>query len=53
MKACPSDAAQHLLANIVVVGGCALFPGMRSRLLADIRAIAPDDVYVNVTMPQK
>lgn len=53
VKACPVESVPHLLANIVVVGGCALFAGMESRLLSEIRALAPDDMDVSVTVPKK
>lgn len=53
VKACPAEATPHLLANIVVVGGCALFGGMESRLLSEIRSLAADDMEVNVTVPKK
>lgn len=53
IKACPAEATPHLLANIVAVGGCALFAGMESRLFAEIRALAPHDMEVNVTVPKK
>lgn len=53
VKACPAEATPHLLANIVAVGGCALFGGMESRLQSEIRALAPDDMDVNVTVPKK
>ncbi|XP_037043665.1 actin-related protein 6-like [Bradysia coprophila] len=52
LKACPAEATPHLLANIVVVGGCALFDGMESRLQSEIRALAPADMAVNVTVPK-
>lgn len=53
IQACPAVAAPHIFPNIVVVGGCALFPGMQSRLEAELRALAPDDVTVCVTVPAK
>lgn len=53
IKACPPEATPHLLANIVAVGGCALFGGMESRLLSEIRALAPNDMDVSVTVPKK
>lgn len=53
LKACPADAVPHLLANIVVVGGCALFKGMESRLINELRLLAPNDVEINVTVPKK
>lgn len=51
--ACPEETRPHLLANIVVVGGCARFAGMGTRLQNDIRALAPDDMDVNVTVGEK
>lgn len=50
---CPEETIPHLLSNIIVVGGCALFPGMRGRLLKELRALSPDDINVNVTIPDK
>lgn len=51
LEDCPTAAHNTLLSNIVVVGGCALFPGLQERLYAEIRALAPDDMDVNVTVP--
>lgn len=51
VEACPAEAASHLLYNIIIIGGCALFPGMQSRLQAEIRALAPDDIDIRVTVP--
>lgn len=51
--ACPPGSAVHLFPNVVVVGGCAAFPGMRTRLERELRALAPDDVEVRVTVPEK
>ena len=50
---CPEETRPHLFANIVVCGGCALFPGMQSRVERDVRALAPDEYDVNVTVPEK
>lgn len=52
-NACPEKAVPHLLPNIVVIGGCALFDGMAARLEREIRALAPDYIDVHVTMPKK
>ncbi|EAA11637.4 AGAP005857-PA [Anopheles gambiae str. PEST] len=49
---CPEETRPHLFANIVVCGGCALFPGMQSRVERDVRALAPDEYDVNVTVPE-
>lgn len=51
VNACPKEAIQHLLSNIVVVGGCALFPGMQKRIEVAIRSLAPDDVDIKVIVP--
>lgn len=50
---CPEEAVPHLLANIIVSGGCGLFPGMQTRLQNEIRALAPDEFDVNVFIPPK
>lgn len=52
-KACPEKALGHLLPNIVVVGGCAMFPGMAKRIYNEVRALAPEHVDVSVTLPDK
>lgn len=52
-KACPEKALGHLLPNIVCVGGCAMFAGMAKRLEKEVRALAPDYIDVNVTVPTK
>lgn len=53
IKECPSESAAHIFPNILVVGGCAMFPGMQSRLEREIRALAPEDITVQVTVPSK
>lgn len=45
---CPAETVEHLLANIIVCGGSALFPGMESRILKEIRALAPTLYKVSV-----
>lgn len=52
-KACPPKSLDHLLPNIICIGGCALFPGMAERLQKEIRAMAPDCTNVSVTVPEK
>lgn len=52
-KACPEKALGHLLPNIVIVGGCAMFPGMATRVQKEVRALAPEYVDVNVTVPDR
>uniref|UniRef100_A0AAG5DKL9 Actin-related protein 6 n=1 Tax=Anopheles atroparvus TaxID=41427 RepID=A0AAG5DKL9_ANOAO len=51
ISVCPEETRPHLFANIVVCGGCALFPGMQTRLERDVRALAPDEYEVTVTVP--
>lgn len=50
---CPEDTRPHLFGNIVVTGGNGCFPGFKERLTKEIRAIAPDEFEVNVTVPDK
>lgn len=51
-EACPAEAMPHLLQNIVVIGGCALFPGMQKRLEGEIQALSPEDILIRVTVPE-
>lgn len=53
LKDCSSLYHHLLYANIVVVGGCALFPGLGNRLQAEIRALAPEEFSVNVIITNK
>lgn len=53
IKSCPSETAAHLYANIIVVGGSALFPNMQQRLQNELRALAPEDADVNVQMAEE
>lgn len=48
IKSCPAETIEHLLGNIVICGGSALFPGMQSRLQKEIRALAPALYQVSV-----
>lgn len=52
-KACPEKSLGHLLPNMVVIGGCAMFPGMAERLEKEVRILAPDYINVSVTVPRK
>lgn len=52
-KACPEKALAHLLPNILCIGGCAMFQGMAERLEKEVRALAPDYIEVEVTVPRK
>jgi actin-related protein 6 len=48
IAAAPPALAPALYATIELVGGCALTPGLLERVRADVRALAPADVAVNV-----
>ncbi|KAJ1799145.1 Actin- protein 6 [Coemansia sp. RSA 2399] len=49
--ACPPETQAVMLANIVLVGGSALLPGLRERLQAEIQAMSPEGARVNIVMP--
>ncbi|CAH1396441.1 unnamed protein product [Nezara viridula] len=51
VQACPEEARSHLYKNIILTGGCALFPGFKERLYKDVRASAPDEYEVHITLP--
>ncbi|KDR12327.1 actin-related protein 6 [Zootermopsis nevadensis] len=51
ISVCPAEAQSHLFANILLTGGCTLFPGFRERVEAEVRSRAPDHVDVRVTLP--
>lgn len=53
IKSCPPETIEHLLGNIIVCGGSAMFPGMQSRLQKEIRALAPALYKVSVTMASR
>ncbi|KPI96526.1 Actin-related protein 6 [Papilio xuthus] len=48
--ACPEENKESLLENIVLYGGCTLFPGFRDRVYNEVRAFALDHYDVNVTL---
>lgn len=52
-KACPDKTMGHLLPNIVVIGGCAMFNGIAQRIEKEVRALAPEYLNVSVTVPKK
>lgn len=53
IEACPTKSHHILLANIIVMSGCSLFPGMRDRLETEIRCLAADDMEVGVSIAEK
>lgn len=52
INASPEETRPHLYANIIVVGGCAKFSGIKSRLQRDIRSMAPELFKVKVTVAE-
>ncbi|XP_055605949.1 actin-related protein 6 [Uranotaenia lowii] len=52
IQACPEETKPHLFQNIVVCGGSSLFSGMQPRIQKEVRALAPDEFAVRVTVPK-
>jgi len=50
---CPEETRSHLYNNIIVTGGNGCFPGFEERLTKEVRALAPDEFDVSVTVPEK
>ncbi|KAL1456991.1 hypothetical protein WDU94_001671 [Cyamophila willieti] len=48
---CPEPSRPHLYENILLTGGCCGFPGLRERVASEVRALAPDEMDVNVVLP--
>ncbi|XP_059481195.1 actin-related protein 6 [Neocloeon triangulifer] len=48
---CEPETQPHLWRNIVLTGGSTLFPGFEKRLTKELRAVAPCEYLVKVTMP--
>ncbi|XP_063241280.1 actin-related protein 6 [Bacillus rossius redtenbacheri] len=48
---CPPETHPHLFANILLTGGCALFPGFQQRVESEVRSLAPEHFAVHVTVP--
>lgn len=53
LKNCEEYTHPVLLSNIVVIGGCAMFKGMKERLYKDIRCLIPNDLPLNITIPEE
>jgi actin-related protein 6 len=51
--ACPEETRPHLLRNVLLTGGCSLFPGFCQRLSAELRKMSPIEMAVKVTLPKK
>lgn len=50
---CPELTRPHLFNNIIVTGGNGCFPGFEERLTKEVRALAPDEFDVKITVPIK
>ncbi|XP_046996293.1 actin-related protein 6 isoform X1 [Schistocerca americana] len=51
ISSCPPETHPHLYNNILLTGGCTLFPGFRERVEQEVRCLAPIDYDVKVTLP--
>lgn len=49
----PVEMQPHCYMNILLTGGCSLFPGMKERVFSEVRSLAPCDVDVAVYCPSK
>lgn len=52
VSSCAEELRPHLYNNIVIVGGCARFPGLRERVQQEVRTMAPEEYDVRVTIPE-
>ncbi|KAF4531810.1 hypothetical protein B566_EDAN014041 [Ephemera danica] len=50
--ACPEDTRPHLLRNIMLTGGCSIFPGFCMRVSSELRKITPIEMPIKVTLPK-
>lgn len=50
---CPEETRPHLLRNVLLTGGCALFPGFCQKVSAELRKLAPVEMPIKVTLPKK
>ena len=53
LKDCEECTWPHLLSNIVLTGGSSKFPGLKERILKDVRSFAPDEYTINVYLPNE
>lgn len=49
----PQELWAAMLANVVLVGGSALFPGFREKVERDLRMRVPEDIEIRVGMPER
>ncbi|KRZ27880.1 Actin-5C, partial [Trichinella pseudospiralis] len=48
---CDVDLRKNLYKNIILSGGSTMFPGIRKRMLKEIKALGPDGVEVKIHAP--
>lgn len=48
---CDQDIKRDLFNNIVLAGGCTMFPGMKERMKKEIQALAPSPMNPEVDSP--
>ena len=53
IKSCDHDIQHELYTNLVLSGGSSLFPGLRERLIKEIKEQIPDPVGVTIIAPQE
>ncbi|XP_020909427.1 actin-related protein 6 isoform X2 [Exaiptasia diaphana] len=51
VEAIPKEMQPHFYSNILLTGGCTLFPGFKERMFNDVRSLAPVDYDVAVYQP--
>lgn len=53
IKECPADCRVDLMQNIILTGGTTMFPGLSTRLYADLSKIYSEEYYKNNPKWQK
>ena len=48
---CPIDIRKDMFSNILLAGGCTMFPGFAERLQQEMMRLAPPGVEINVRGP--
>ena len=49
------DVAKSLFSNIILAGGCAMFPGLKTRLITEIKKLTPatNHAIIDVVTPER
>lgn len=53
VNACDQSLRPLLLSNIVLTGGCAKLPGLKERLVAELRPLAPSHCSIRVSAAER